>query len=100
LFSETASVSTPFARALSSAGISFAALLSFPVEFSRALAAGFSRVSVATGAGFGWRTGALRRETLGCGDGLHGQPNKKASASDEKTASKATLAVIAIKACL
>jgi hypothetical protein len=53
---------------------------------------------VATGAGLTWRTGALRRETLGCDDAFHGKSNKKASALEERPASTAKLAVIASKA--
>jgi hypothetical protein len=91
-------VSTPFARVLGSAGVSFAAALSLPLELARVAVAGFSRGCVATGAGLTWRTGALRRETLGCDDAFHGKSNKKASALEEKPASTAKLAVIASKA--
>ena len=91
-------MSTPFARALGSAGVSFAAAFSVPLEVARDAVAGFSRGCVASGAGLDWRTGALRRETLGCRDAFHGQSKKKASALEEKPASTTKLAVIANKA--
>jgi hypothetical protein len=85
-----AMVSTPLAFAATSAGVSFVADLS--------LAADFSRTAVVT-AGFAGRTAvAPFRPKLG--HAFDCQSNGKASAEEARPASRARLAVIAIKAFL
>src|SRR5260370_36668312 len=84
-----AMVSTPLAFATTSAGVSLVADLSVAADFSR---------NTAVFAGCAGRAaGAPCRPKLGCGHGFGCQSKGKASAEAARPASKARLAVIAIK---